>query len=134
MKELENFLDDFLNHLADALLDLDGASYDDSNVDERVRGIRVGTRHLASLCGELLDDIQQRVYCIEVESTVTQRIKILAKNEDDAVELANDVGERRLRLTLGKEHDYDVYSHSISIGDESGFDDEADEEYPYDGR
>ena len=134
MKELEDVLDCFVTNIAESLRDLGDASYEDSDIHERVRGIRVGARHLASLCGELLDDIQQRVYCVEVESTVVQTIKILAKNEDDAVALANDVGERRLRLTLGKEHDYDVYSHAMSLGDESQFDDEADEEYPYDGR
>ena len=48
--------------------------------------------------------------------------------------MAVDVAERRLRLTLGESHDYDVYSSYLNLGDESKFDDEADEEYPYDGR
>lgn len=134
MKELPDILDSFLDHLEGALMDLEEASHGDGDVHERVRSIRVGARHLASLCGELLDDIQQRVYCVEVESTVTQTIKILAKNERDAVNMATDVGERRLRVTFGEVYDYDVYTSSLSLGDESQFDDEADEEYPYDGR
>ena len=139
MKELENVLDSFVTHVADSLRDLDKAlqleaSYKDSDIHERVRGIRVGARHLQSLCGELLDDIQQRVYCVEVESTLTQTIKILAKNEQDAGRMAVDVAESRLRFTFGEQYDYDVYSSYLNLGDESKFDDEADEEYPYDGR
>ena len=131
MKELEDVLDGVINHFADALVNLDEASYDDSDVHERVRGIRVGTRHLASLCRELLDDIQKRVYCIEVESTVTQRVKILAKNENDAECMAIEVAEHRVWNTLGCDWDYDISSSGFSLGDESPQNDEADEEFEY---
>jgi len=134
MKELENVLDSFVSIIADTLRDLDGNENNDEHINERARGIRVGARHLQSLCGELLDDIQQRVYCIEVESTVTQRIKILAKNEVDAESMAIDVAEQRVWNSLGCDWDYDISSSAFSLGDESRLDDEADEEYPYDGR
>jgi len=132
MKELENVLDSFLIHLADTLRDLDEASYRDGDIHERVRGIRVGARHLASLCGELLGDIQQRVYCIQVTTTVDMNIKVLAKNEDDAIEWACQTAEQRVHDTIAR--DYDVYWDSVGevLGHESQADDEAEEEYQYD--
>ena len=55
-----------------------------------------------------------------------------AKTEEDAVSEAIDVAERRIRMTLGKEFDIELWSEAYSHGDESPQDDEADVEVHYD--
>ena len=132
MKELVDVLDDMVQGLSESLIELDYIKYPNQPVTERVRGIQVGARHLASLCQELRDEIEQRVYEIQVTTSVDMNIKVLAKNEDDAIELACETADKRINRTLGQE--YDVYYDSVGevLGHESPKDDEADEEYPYD--
>jgi hypothetical protein len=98
----------------------------------RIRSVRTALNDAKSLAEALLEDVARRVYCVEVTSTVEQTIKVLAKTEDDAIHEAAEVAERRIRLTLGKEHDYDVWSEAHSHGDESPQDDDADIEVHYD--
>lgn len=104
----------------------------DWNMKARIRSVRTALNDAKSLAEALLEDVARRVYCVEVTSTVEQTIKVLAKTEDDAIREAAEVAERRIRLTLGKEHDYDVWSEAHSHGDESPQDDDADIEVHYD--
>jgi len=104
----------------------------DWNMNARIRAVRTALGDAKSLAEALLEDVAQRVYCVEVTSTVEQTIKVLAKCEDDAIREAVEAAERRLRLTLGKEYDFDVWSEAHSHGDESPQDDDADIEVSYD--
>ena len=104
----------------------------DWNMNARIRAVRTALGDAKSLAEALLEDVARRVYCIEVISSVEQTIKVLAKSEDDAINEAVEAAERRLRLTLGKEHDYDVWSEASCHGDESPQDDDADIEVSYD--
>lgn len=104
----------------------------DWNMNARIRAVRTALGDAKSLAEALLEDVARRVYCVEVTSTVEQTIKVLAKSEDDAINEAVEAAERRLRLTLGKEHDYDVWSEAHSHGNESPQDDDADIEVSYD--
>ena len=116
----------------EALLNYDVDTSDwDWNLKARMRGIRTSLDDAMRQATELYEDTSQRVFCIEVESVIEQRIKVLAKTEADAIERAAEEAEIRFRLTLGKEHDYDVSSSAISIGDESPQDDDADVEVHY---
>ena len=131
-------LDDIYNHLVDyrnqLYLHLKNASLInelDAEEVEAIRQIRYEMHNLEIQITNLKDAIDLRVYCIQVTSTIETNIKILAKNEDDAIELACDIAETRIRKTLGREHDIDSYSEGHSLGDESPADDEADEEYDY---
>ena len=104
----------------------------DWNMNARIRAVRTALGDAKSLAEALLEDVARRVYCVEVTSTVEQTIKVLAKSEDDAIKEAVEAAERRFRLTLGKEHDYDVWSEAHSHGDESPQDDDPDIEVSYD--
>ena len=116
----------------EALLNYDVDTSDwDWNLKARMRGIRTLLDDAMRQATELHEDTSQRVFCIEVESVIEQRIKVLAKTEADAIERAAEEAEIRFRLTLGKEHDYDVSSSAISLGDESPLDDDADVEINY---
>ena len=116
----------------EALLNYDVDTSDwDWNLKVRMRGIRTSLDDAMRQATELHEDTSQRVFCIEVESVIEQRIKVLAKTEADAIERAAEEAEIRFRLTLGKEHDYDVSSSAISLGDESPLDDDADLEINY---
>ena len=116
----------------EALLNYDVDTSDwDWNLKARMRGIRTSLDDAMRQATELYEDTSQRVFCIEVESVIEQRIKVLAKTEADAIERAAEEAEIRFRLTLGKEHDYDVSSSAISLGDESPLDDDADVEINY---
>ena len=116
----------------EALLNYDVDTSDwDWNLKARMRGIRTSLDDAMRQATELYGDTSQRVFCIEVESVIEQRIKVLAKTEADAIERAAEEAEIRFRLTLGKEHDYDVSSSAISLGDESPLDDDADVEINY---
>ena len=101
------------------------------NMNARIRGVRTSLNDAKHIAEEILKDVSQRVYCVEVTSTVEQTMKVLARCEDDAIRKAFETAERRLRLTLGKEHDYDVWSEAHSHGDESPQDDDADIEVFY---
>lgn len=104
----------------------------DWNINTRIRSVRTALSDAKRIADELYQDIAKRVYCVEVTSTVEQTIKVLAKTEDDAVREAAEVAERRIRMTLGKEFDIDLWSEAYSHGDESPQDDEADVEVYYD--
>ena len=104
----------------------------DWNMKARIRGVRTSLNDARSIAEELLKDISQRVYLIQVTTTMDMNIKVLAKNEDDAIEWACTTADERIRQTLAREHDVYYDSTGEVLGDESPQDDEPDEEYQYD--
>jgi hypothetical protein len=101
-------------------------------VIESINQVRSSLSYVEDRISEIKAKTLQRVYCIEVTTEIEQRIKVLARCEDDAIKEACDVAERRIRLEF---KDYDIeYSDSSawSVGDESEQDDEADFEVHYD--
>jgi len=103
----------------------------DWNMKARIRSVRTALEDAKRIAEELIPDLQKRVYCISVNSEVNQIIKVLAKSEDDAIDKAVEVIERRLEMTLGRDFDYESHSDACSHGDESPQDDEADIEVEY---
>ena len=135
MSNLDEALLEVMQECDSMVTTLDASNYRgeyDWNINARVRSIRVALNDAKRIADELYQDIAKRVYCIQVTSNIEMVIKVLAKDEDDAVEWATSISEQRIRQTLGKEYDADCYSEGYSVGDESPNDDEADEEYPYD--
>ena len=135
MSNLDEVLLEVMQECDSMVTTLDASNYRgeyDWNMNARVRSIRVALNDAKRIADELYQDIAKRVYCIQVTSNIEMVIKVLAKDEDDAVEWATSISEQRIRQTLGKEYDADCYSEGYSVGDESPNDDEADEEYPYD--
>jgi len=124
--ELVDYRSRFHHHLNSRDLHLD------DEVRAKIETLRIQVNYLEDSISEIRQDLEQRVYCIEVTSTVEQVIKVLAKNEDDAVEEAVQVVERRIANRLGNDYDIDVYSEAYSTGDESQSDDQADYEVSYD--
>jgi hypothetical protein len=135
MSDLTEALLEVIEGCESMVTTLDASNYAgeyDWNMNARIRGVRTSLNDAKNIAEEILKDISKRVYCVEVTSTVEQTIKVLAKSEDDAINEAVETAERRLRLTLGKEHDYDVWSEAHSHGDESPQDDDPDIEVSYD--
>jgi len=132
LEDIFNHLTDYRSRLLHYLLDTDLVKDLDDRAVNKIKNIRSSISYLEDLITEVRDEIDQRVYCIQVTTTVDTNIKVLAKNEDDAIEFACETADKRIRLTLAREHD--VYYDSVGevLGHESQQDDEADEEYPYD--
>tara|TARA_S200002703_G_C3794976_1_gene245451 strand:+ start:1394 stop:1804 length:411 start_codon:yes stop_codon:yes gene_type:complete len=104
----------------------------DWNMKARVRAIRNGLEDAKRTAEELIPDLQKRVYCIAVTTEVEQVIKVLAKNEDDAIREAIETVDIRIDHTLGSKYGIEYHSDACSHGDESPEDDEADIEVHYD--
>ena len=104
----------------------------DWNMKARIRGVRTSLNDAKNIAEEILKDVSQRVYLIQVTTTVDMNIKVLAKNEDDAIEWACTTADKRIRDTLACEHDVYYDSTGEVLGDESPQDDDAEEEYQYD--
>ena len=97
-----------------------------------MRGIRTSLDDAKRQARDLHDDTAKRVYLIQVTTTMDMNIKVLAKNEDDAIEWACETADKRIRQTLAREHDVYYDSTGEMLGHESQADDDADEEYEYD--
>lgn len=116
----------------EALLNYDVDTSDwDWNLKARMRGIRTSLDDAMRQARDLHDDTAKRVYCIQVTTTIDTNIKVLAKNEDDAIECACETADKRIRFTLAREHDVYYDSTGEVLGHESQSDDDADEEYEY---
>ena len=72
----------------------------DWNMKARIRGVRTSLNDAKNIAEELLKDVSQRVYLIQVTTTMDMNIKVLAKNEDDAIEWACTTADERIRKTL----------------------------------
>ena len=97
----------------------------------RIRSVRTALSDAKRIAEELHQDVAQRVYCIEVSTHVEQTIKVLARNEEDAISLAIETAEGYIQSTLGEKHDINNWSEGYSYGDESPLDDDADVEFDY---
>jgi hypothetical protein len=126
--ELVDYRSRLLHHLNDA--NVTEELSDDAIED--LRQIRMSLSYTEDRIMELKDQINKRVYCIQVTTTVDMNIKVLAKNEDDAIDWATQIADKRIDQNL--ESRFDCYYHSVGemLGHESIEDDEAEEEYPYD--
>jgi hypothetical protein len=126
--ELVDYRSRLLHHLNDASVteQMSGDAVED------LRQIRMSLSYTEDRIVELKEQINKRVYCIQVTTTIDTNIKVLAKNENDAIELACETADKRIRLTLAREHDVYYDSTGEVLGHESQEDDEADEEYSYD--
>lgn len=132
LKDLFNELVDYRSRLLHHLNDASVTEELSDDAIEDLRQIRSSISYLEDRVCELKESIDQRVYCIEVTTTLATNIKVLAKNEDDAIELACEETERRFNRAL-REYDYSFYDNiGEMLGHESQADDEADMEYPYD--
>lgn len=131
--DLELLFHELLDHRSRLLhhLNLRDLHLDD-DTRTALEQIRTSLSYVEDRICEVKESLEQRVYCVQVTSNVEMILKVLAKNEDDAVEWATSICEKRIRQTLDEEYDADCYSEGYSLGDESPNDDEADEEYPYD--
>lgn len=131
--DLELLFHELLDHRSRLLhhLNLRDLHLDD-DTRTALEQIRTSLSYVEDRICEVKESLEQRVYCVQVTSNVEMILKVLAKNEDDAVEWATSICEKRIRQKLGEEYDADCYSEGYSLGDESPNDDEADEEYPYD--
>jgi len=125
--ELVDYRSRLLHHLNDASVteQMSGDAIED------LRQIRMSLSYTEDRIVELKEQINKRVYCVEVTTNLVSIVKVLAKNEDDAIEWATDVADKRVDLCM-TQYDYERYSEGYSLGDESIEDDEAEEEYPYD--
>jgi len=135
IKNLEELHDNLVDYRYRILRYLnDGSVHDELDDDtiEDLRQIRTSLSYIEDRITEVRGRIEQRVYCIQVTTTVDTNIKVLAKNEDDAIEWACETADKRIRLTLAREHDVYYDSTGEVLGHESQSDDDADEEYQYD--
>jgi hypothetical protein len=135
MSDLAEALQEVIKGCESMVTTLDASNYAseyDWNMNARIRGVRTSLNDAKSIAEEILKDVSKRVYLIQVTTTVDMNIKVLAKNEDDAIEWACRTADDRIGDTLAR--DYDIYYDSTGevLGDESPQDDGAEEEYPYD--
>jgi len=134
IKDLEGLFHELVDYRSRLLHHLNDASVTEEMSDDAIedlRQIRMSLSYTEDRIIELKEQINKRVYCVEVTTNVVSIVKVLAKNEDDAIEWATDVADKRIDLCMAQ-YDEEHYSEGYSLGDESIEDDEAEEEYPYD--
>ena len=132
LDELYDNLVDYRYRILRHLKDTNVTEELDDDAIENLQQIRTSLSYVEDRISEVKSNIEQRVYCIQVTTTVDTNIKVLAKNEDDAIEWACETADKRIRLTLAREHDVYYDSTGEVLGHESQSDDDADEEYQYD--
>tara|TARA_R100000329_G_scaffold5773_3_gene7344 strand:- start:693 stop:1118 length:426 start_codon:yes stop_codon:yes gene_type:complete len=135
IEDLENvyhYVLDYRTRFLNVVLNAKKSDEFDENQIYAVTQLRYAMAELEDHVIRVKESIGKRVYCVQVTSNVDTTIKVLAKNEKDALEWACEVADNRISKTLGKEHDCDYYSTGDVMGDKSLQNDEADEEYEYD--
>lgn len=125
----ENLLD-YRSRLLHAKIDRQYGALDGDAIED-LDQIRHSMSYLEDRISELKDKIGLRVYCVQVSSHVEMTIKVLAKSEDDAIELACEIFDNGINKTLGSEYGACSDSQGEVLGHESTVDDEAEVEYPY---
>lgn len=134
--DLENLfhrLADYRSRLLHHLNDANVTEELDDDAIEDLRQIRSSLSYVEDRIVELKERINKRVYCVQVSTTIDMTIKVLAKNERDAIEWAERTADLRIEDKLANHFDCDAFSsEGYLLGDESPDDDEADEEYEYD--
>ena len=131
LDELYENLKDYRSRLFHAKIESEKSGELDFYAIEDLDQIRRSMSYLEDRILELKENIGLRVYCVQVTSTIDMNIKVLAKNEDDAIEWAVQTADIRIENRLASHYDFDYSSQGYSLGDESTKDDEAEEEYPY---
>ena len=134
INDLEGLFHELVDYRSRLLHHLNDASVTEEMSDDAIedlRQIRMSLSYTEDRIMELKESIDKRVYCIEVTTNVVSIVKVLAKNEDDAIEWATDVADKRIDFCMAQ-YDVERYSEGYSLGDESTEDDEAEVEYPYD--
>ena len=131
LEGLYEYVLDYRTRFLNVVLNAKKSNELDENAIDALTQLRYAMAELEDHVIRVKESIGKRVYCVQVTSNVDMTIKVLAKNENDAVEWACEVADTRIRKTLAKEHDCDYDSTADVIGDESTEDDEADEEYEY---
>lgn len=137
---LNHSLEDLYKYTMDCQNILFNALHQNKEINEleddavrKIKELRINLNTVQDFVLDIQKLIEQRVYLIQVTTTVDTNIKVLAKNEDDAIEWACETADKRIRQTLAREHDVYYDSTGEMLGHESQSDDEADEEYEYDG-
>lgn len=126
--ELVDYRSRLLHHLNDASVteQMSGDAIED------LQQIRMSLSYTEDRIIELKEQINKRVYCIAVTTEVTQEVKVLAKNEDDAIQEAIEAVNNSIENTLSANYDIEYHSDAFSHGNESPEDDVADIEVHYD--
>ena len=127
--QLVDYRSRLLHHLNDASVT---EELNDCEIED-LRSIRASLSYTEDRIVELKEQINKRVYCVQVSTTIDMTVKVLAKNERDAIEWAERTADLRVEDKLASHFDCDAFSsQGYLLGDESPNYDEADEEYPYD--
>ena len=136
IRNLEEFFDhslDYRSRFLNALIEGEKSGELDTDAADDLRSLRASMCYLEDRIIEFKESIGKRVYCVQVTSNVEMTIKVLAKNEHDAIEWAERTADLRIEDKLANHFDCDAFnSEGYLLGDESPDDDEADEEYEYD--
>lgn len=135
IKNLEELHDNLVDYRFRILRYLNDANVTEDLDDETIedlRQIRSSLSYVEDRIVEVRSKIAQRVYCIQVTTTVDMNIKVLAKNEEDAIEFACETVDHRIDQNLNSRFDCYYDSTGEVLGHESEDDDEAEVEYPYD--
>ena len=135
IRNLEEFFSislDYRGRFLNALIEGEKSGELDTDAADDLRSLRASMCYLEDRIIEFKESIGQRVYCVQITTEIDWIVKVLAKNEDDAIEWATNVTDKRIDNCLCQ---YEIDGHSSvghSLGDESPEDDEAEEEYEYD--
>jgi len=131
LDELYENLLDYRSRLLNAKIEGEKSGELDSDAIEDLDQIRYSMSYLEDRISEFTESIAQRVYCVQVTSTIDMNVKVLAKNEDDAIEFACSTVDHRIEHNF--ESLFDCYYDSVGevLGHESEKDDDAEVEYPY---
>ena len=134
IEHLDNFYEELLDYRSRVLhakIECEKSGELDSNAIEDLDQIRYSMSYIEDRISELKEKIGLRVYCVQVTSSIDMSIKVLAKNEEDAIEWAEQTADIRIENRLASHYDCDYSSQGYSYADFSTEDDEAEEEYPY---
>jgi hypothetical protein len=131
LDELYDNLLDYRSRFLHAKIECEKSGELDSDAIEDLDQIRHSMSYIEDRISELKEKIGLRVYCVQVTSTIEMNVKVLAKNEDDAIEWAEQTADIRIEDRFASHYDCSYSSQGYSLGDESTEDDEAEEEYLY---
>lgn len=134
IRHLDKFYEELLDYRSrflHAKIECEKSGELDSDAIEDLDQIRHSMSYIEDRISELKEKIGLRVYCVQVTSTIEMNVKVLAKNEDDAIEWAEQTADIRIEDRFASHYDCSYSSQGYSLGDESTEDDEAEEEYLY---
>lgn len=132
LEELHDSLVDYRFRILRYINDADVTKELDDSTIEDLQQIRASLSYVEDRISEVKERIGQRVYLVQVTTTLDMNIKVLAKNEEDAIDFACQTADHRIEYNLAC--NVDCYYDSVGevLGDESEDDDVPEVEYPYD--